>query len=201
MVGYVADSTEDVVDTRFDSANRLVSAALADFPELDSRLVLPRQRKAFAEEFIALVLALGGTVDSPDAPIEPADLPAAGMLLRGTNIHIRMRRSLWLIALSLVPITATAVTTAGLLPFLWAAPLLEVLKESITSLSNEDKRIVVAVIALKKRLGRSVTAQEVYNELVQGDSQVALTAIDDALRRLAQHGVLNWTDTGFQATF
>lgn len=196
-------SIEDEIDLQFNGVGDFVSALLADADSenLTYELDYPGRREAFAEEFLALAVGLGGSVDVDAGGIIASDMPAAGYLIPKSRIHIKLRQLSWQTAVALVPLIGGIVATGGLLvPILGAAPLLLVLQSAITPLTEHDKLLVVAVTALGKSLGRPVSPAEVRDQLRERDLK-KLSYIQEALKRLAVAGVLEWDENGFRARF
>jgi hypothetical protein len=198
----MTESTNEI-DLRFDGFGDLVSALLTETnsESLADELDYPGRREAFAEEFIGLTVALGGSVDVAARKIEESDMPTAGYLVPKSRIHIRLKALSWQTAVALVPVIAGIVATGGLLlPLLGATPLLVVLQQAITPLTERDKLLVVAVTTLGRSLGRPVSSAEVRDRLRAAD-QESLSHIQKALERLAAAGVLEWDQNGFSDRF
>jgi hypothetical protein len=194
---------ENEVDYDFEGVGELVSVLLAqaDCLNVADDLDYPGHREAFAEEFIGLALGLGGSVAVASDKVTASEMPSAGYLVPKSKIHIRLKYASWQTALVLVPMIASIVATGGiLLPILAAAPLLAILKETVTPLTEDDRLLVIAVIALQKSLGRAVTAAEVNDQLRSAGRKTAAEA-QTALERLAVAGVLEWDAEGFKARF
>jgi hypothetical protein len=198
----MTESTNEI-DLRFDGFGDLVSALLTETnsESLADELDYPGRREAFAEEFIGLTVGLGGSVDVAARKIEESDMPTAGYLVPKSRIHIRLKALSWQTAVALVPVIAGIVATGGLLlPLLGATPLLVVLQQAITPLTERDKLLVVAVTTLGRSLGRPVSSAEVRDRLRAAD-QESLSHIQKALERLAAAGVLEWDQNGFSDRF
>lgn len=196
-------TAEDEIHFDFDAVGNLVSALLvqANCDDVADELDYPGRRETFAEEFIGLTVGLGGSVDVEASKITESDMPSAGYLVPRSRIHIQVKRASWQTALALVPLIASIVATGGvLLPLLATTPLLAALKDTITTLTESDRVLVVAVSVLGKSLGRAVTAAEVRGRLGQADRRT-VTDVQTALERLAAAHVLERDGDGFRANF
>ena len=111
-------------------------------------------------------------------------------MLPKTNLHIKLKQASWQTALVLVPVIGTIAVTGGLLlPLLGLVPVAGALTGAITKLDEQDKTLVLAVVALGRKLNRPVTATDVYDEL-KASYRLTAADTDKALERLANKGVL-----------
>jgi hypothetical protein len=196
------DGTKDDVHFEFINLEDLLYTILAaaDQGDLIEQLDDKSARDALANELVSLIYILGGSLQYDD-PGVPGVHITAGIILPKTNLHIRLKQASWQTALALVPIVGAIAVTGGLLlPLLGLVPVAGALTGAITKLDEQDKTLVLAVVALERKLSRPVTATDVHEGL-KASHFLTITDTNQALNRLANLGVLKQNKDGFEAVF
>jgi hypothetical protein len=105
-------------------------------------------------------------------------------MLPKTNLHIRLKQASWQRALALIPIVGGIALTGGLLlPLLGLAPVAGILTGAIIKLDEQDKTLVLAVVALERKLNRPVTATDVHDGLKASHLLTVMVHLLSANRR------------------
>ena len=197
MNGSPAD---DDVDLRFSGPTHLVSALLAAShrEDLKTGLDYPGSHDAVAKWALAIALEMNDLVEVDGGETSSQQLTSAGYLVPGTRIHVRLRSLTWKTMIALVPVISGIVITGGvLLPLIGVSGLLLPLKDSVTVLSDEDKRVVLAVALLERSLEHPVSAKDIRKQVGLGVRRTT-AQIEETLERLSTAGVLSWTEAGFK---
>jgi hypothetical protein len=197
---------EDVRDVEFDNPRIFVTDLLteAGLSEFDASLSYPGRPTRIATELLAVVEALGGTVERDGAEVDRETIGQAGLLIPGTRMHLRLRSASWQSLLALVPIVATFALTGGLtLAVFSAAPLLGIITDKSTWLTEDEKLVYLAVAALARTQGRGVAFNELRSALATDASGEVWDskALRKTLDRLATQQVIADTESGYQPVF
>jgi hypothetical protein len=193
---------EEPLDQRFDDSEDLVQSVLhqADQSDLAGLLNRPGGHDSFSVGFLEVVDLLGGT-SVLEQPSEGRSPGAAGVLIPGTKINVRVSKVAWKSALAMVPVIVSLITgpvgVVAILPGL--IPLADEFREAITNLSDEEKAIVVALTALSKQRGRQPVTPEEVAAVVQRPA----SDVSGVLSNLAIRGVIKRSQDpeGYAAAF